>query len=192
VAELEKVIITMLPLQVLNHVLKNSVAEAASLIELELSRERETQNLKSALERLYRTMSWCASRQVMVDLSSGKYRSTHTTVIISKFLGIVASTDTTLIDNTPLATRQEEFEIAFDEKLALLAVENAKTNAISHGDDHGITISADFKGKSKLKHLKVNPLKPFLVSKFECRWRRGQFFHRVHREKSPCAELQGH
>eukprot|EP00613_Pedinella_sp_CCMP2098_P024564 CAMPEP_0171698706 /NCGR_PEP_ID=MMETSP0991-20121206/9508_1 /TAXON_ID=483369 /ORGANISM="non described non described, Strain CCMP2098" /LENGTH=144 /DNA_ID=CAMNT_0012287605 /DNA_START=89 /DNA_END=519 /DNA_ORIENTATION=- len=54
---------------VLNHILKNNIAGAACLLEIEIEeRPKNSDRLTQALEQLHRTMDWCVSRQVMLDL----------------------------------------------------------------------------------------------------------------------------
>jgi signal transduction histidine kinase len=124
------------------------MAEAASLIELELANEenRQFEFLSAALDQLYRTMSWCASRQVMIDLSSGTYLSTHTVVNMTKFFEGFASKNIKFTDSTKLVTGEKGVRIAFDEKMARLALENAKSNATTHGDGQQITIDVELQG----------------------------------------------
>ena len=127
----------------LNHVLKNSIAGAASLIEVEFQ-ERSTSEqphdlLDSALGELYNTISWCVSRQVMIDLTSGTYTTSHSPVNVSKFLtGLFSAT--TSVD---IKDFTQHLDVAFDEKLARLALENAKTNAKHHGDGKRLEICVE-------------------------------------------------
>jgi hypothetical protein len=53
---------------VLNHILKNSIAGAATIIEVDISEldqnGEEAERLEEVLIELYRSMKWCASKQV--------------------------------------------------------------------------------------------------------------------------------
>jgi len=137
---------------VLNHILKNSIAGAASLVELGLEDcpESESRDLfESSLEQLYRTMTWCASRQVMLNLASGTYVTAHFPVNVTNFLKDVTSgvAQVEIRDSTKQITSELNVDISFDEKLARLALENAKTNAISHGDGGHIELGAEFQNR---------------------------------------------
>jgi hypothetical protein len=103
--------------------------------------------LSNALVQLRRTMQWCASRQVMIDLASGKYKSSVSVVPVECFLEEVARSNSTgvvfkVLDSTKETTKGGAFNVAFDEKMARLALENGVTNALSHGDRKIVILEA--------------------------------------------------
>jgi hypothetical protein len=132
----------------LNHILKNQIAGAAAVIEIFLQKYPETkEELQGACDEMYRSMSWCAVRQTMMDLAAGVYVSTMTPVHIRNFLEGVRSPAATFEINVNLQTGSSgdsiRNEIHFDEKMALLALENAISNAIAHGHKNSpITLTA--------------------------------------------------
>jgi len=140
---------------VLNHILKNSIAGAASLVELEVQERTVSEEphdlLDSALGELHSAISWCVSRQVMIDLSSGTYLTTHSPVGVTKFLTGLFS-GTTSVD---IKDSTQHVDIAFDEKLARLALENAKTNAKHHGDGNLLEVCAEFHEQGKMLHIQM-------------------------------------
>jgi signal transduction histidine kinase len=145
---------------VLNHVLKNSIAGAACLIELDQADPVSTSTLsgttcscgrrdrlKQALEQLYKSMKWCSSRQAILDITSGNYQTTLSPVNITSLLESFYNGTARFKsqDDTSSLTSSGESTIAFDEKIASLALENAVSNAIAHGDGALIQLSAAFR-----------------------------------------------
>ena len=150
---------------ILNHILKNSISGAACLIEMGLQEDNESNHQlysplqppmtlrrqsQLALIQLYKTMEWCATRQIMVDLAKGSYMSIQSPVSIRKLLKSAASAHTEvrfeIIDDT--ANIVDGFHLlAFDEKMARIALENACSNAVVHGDCRVVRICADYRGE---------------------------------------------
>jgi hypothetical protein len=137
----------------LNHILKNSIAGAACLLELDdqaLSEQgcktcRKSTRLRQALDQLYKSMQWCSLRQVMVDLSAGRYQSLLSPVDVGGFLaGLCNGAASFSCEDTTVLVRQDTHSIAFDEKIAILAMENGVTNALAHGDGIAINLRAEF------------------------------------------------
>lgn len=137
----------------LNHILKNSIAGSACLLEMYQKAlveqgcqvRRKSKMLEQALDQLYKSMQWCSLRQVMMDLSGNRYQSTLSTVDVGAFLaGLCKGTASFLCEDSTLLNRQNTYGIAFDEKIALLAIENGVSNALSHGDRVTIKLKAEY------------------------------------------------
>jgi len=106
---------------------------------------RKNSMLDQALDQLYKSMQWCSLRQVMVDLSGGRYQSTLSTVDVGVFLaGLCNGAASFSCEDATLLVRRDTHNIAFDEKIAILAVENGVTNALSHGDRVAIKLMAEY------------------------------------------------
>jgi hypothetical protein len=135
-------------------ILKNRVAGAASLLEMELERNKidcripDTSLQQQALDQLYLTMKWCASRQILMDVASRRYLSVIAPVNIRKFIDEICfgngrvRFDTSIDDSAydPSGTKV----LAFDKHMAILACENAVSNAKAHGDGDLIQFSVSF------------------------------------------------
>mmetsp|Transcript_2374 Transcript_2374/g.5150 ORF Transcript_2374/g.5150 Transcript_2374/m.5150 type:complete len:574 (+) Transcript_2374:175-1896(+) len=146
----------------LNHLLKNTIAGAACLIEIDQHDAssaaavricgcgtRSSMGMQQALNQLYTAMRWCSSRQVMVDLAGGRYISAISAVDISSFQKRFARGRANFVFSDEIASgaAREELEILFDEKIAVLALENAVTNALEHGTEGAdIKIGTSFRG----------------------------------------------
>jgi len=87
----------------------------------------------------------------MLDLTAGRYTTVHSPVKIASFLRTLASgiSHATISDSTESTTMSGDIDIAFDEKMARLAMENAKTNAVSHGSGGPIEIGAKIQTQGK-------------------------------------------
>eukprot|EP00614_Pseudopedinella_elastica_P003747 CAMPEP_0172604884 /NCGR_PEP_ID=MMETSP1068-20121228/25136_1 /TAXON_ID=35684 /ORGANISM="Pseudopedinella elastica, Strain CCMP716" /LENGTH=684 /DNA_ID=CAMNT_0013407111 /DNA_START=159 /DNA_END=2213 /DNA_ORIENTATION=+ len=137
---------------VLNHILKNSIAGAACLLEMDQETTPTScscgkgERLQQALEQLYKTMRWCSSRQVMVDLSAGRYQTSQNPLDVGTFLLSLCHDSAPFVceDLTASLREKNDVVISFDEKMARLALENAISNAIAHGDRKSITLRAEF------------------------------------------------
>eukprot|EP00615_Pteridomonas_danica_P014739 CAMPEP_0114406222 /NCGR_PEP_ID=MMETSP0102-20121206/21026_1 /TAXON_ID=38822 ORGANISM="Pteridomonas danica, Strain PT" /NCGR_SAMPLE_ID=MMETSP0102 /ASSEMBLY_ACC=CAM_ASM_000212 /LENGTH=531 /DNA_ID=CAMNT_0001572073 /DNA_START=418 /DNA_END=2013 /DNA_ORIENTATION=+ len=128
----------------LNHNLKNSIAGAACLLELDNQDQEQNgsselrSRQKQVLNQLYRTMRWCTMRQVMVDVADGTYQSALSPQHVSNFLKAIAG------DNMGISFVIREISniVAFDEQMVRLALENAISNAIVHGDGSPIVLGS--------------------------------------------------
>jgi signal transduction histidine kinase len=106
------------------------------------------ERLKVALSELQRGMTWIASRQVLMALASKTYVTTMSPVNMALFFKSVATREKFKFhDATRVLTHaapNSRLQIAFDEKMARLALENGITNAVQHGDGGEIEIGAEF------------------------------------------------
>jgi hypothetical protein len=115
-----------------------------SLSAAEIQRNRA---LKDALSEINLSMAWIASRQVLLEMSAGTYETSMSPVNIKDFFKtITAGSEFRFHDATQtLAPLQPGEQIAFDEKMARLAFENGKTNALFHGDKGVVDLCAKFR-----------------------------------------------
>ena len=141
---------------------QNSIAGAACLLEMDQETTPTScscgkgERLQQALEQLYKTMRWCSSRQVMVDLSAGRYQTSQNPLDVGTFLLSLCHDSAPFVceDLTASLREKNDVVISFDEKMARLALENAISNAIAHGDRKSITLRAEFHENGKpLKRL---------------------------------------
>jgi hypothetical protein len=132
-------------------ILKNRVAGAASLLEMELERTKSDHQQpasslqQQALDQLYLTMKWCASRQILMDVASRRYRSVMAPVNTRKFIDEICSSNghvrfETSVDISSIDPSGNKV-LAFDKHMAMLACENAISNAKAHGDGDLIQFS---------------------------------------------------
>jgi hypothetical protein len=97
--------------------------------------EANAERLKQALEQLHNTMEWCISRQVMVDLASGTYRSTLSECKVGDMFAKIASASPgKFLLQTTDDSDEAQRVVQFDVKMAEVALANATSNAASHGD----------------------------------------------------------
>jgi len=127
---------------VLNHVLKNKVAGAAAVLEIFIQDNPSSKSrLQAACDQMYRSMSWCAVRQTMLDLVGGAYTTTLEHVHLQDFLEGMMPPSVPFQIKLPLKSKTESGEsiesvdVFFDEKMARLALENVISNAVTHGDN---------------------------------------------------------
>jgi hypothetical protein len=150
---------------VLNHIIKNSMASVSAILEIELMKERlpieaaaaETQALTAcggqdswlqvALSELQRSMAWIASRQMLMALASNTYVTTMSPVNMNLFFKSVATGAKFKFHDATRALTHSVLQIAFDEKMARLALENGNSNAVMHGDGGEIEIGAEFRSE---------------------------------------------
>ena len=85
------------------------------------------------LTQLYRVMRWCASRQVIVELASGTYRTSLSPVDLQQFVRSIEEdkgrAQLSVVDETVGLGK-----VHFDEAMAWVVLENAMSNALKHGD----------------------------------------------------------
>jgi hypothetical protein len=132
---------------ILNHSLKNSVAGAVCLLEVEQQEHKgatdgSVERIQLAIDQLHRTMEWVSSRQVLLDLSSGNYQTSLSVVNGTQFVKSVASTIT--VGTYSIHDVGIPGEVAIDEKMCRLGLDNAVTNAIAHGDGGEVKFGISF------------------------------------------------
>jgi hypothetical protein len=115
--------------------------------------------LTAALEQLHRAMQWCVSRQVMVDLLAHSYKSVLSPCNINRFLArmvqastgkgsfVVVKENLETTDRGAAGDREEEEEFHLDVHMAEVAIANALSNAVAHGDtNEAVELSSRLKG----------------------------------------------
>jgi len=139
---------------ILNHMLKNSVSGACALIEIELTDRCDSCAQRSGLcevqSQLNQTVEWCVMRQVMVELSSGEYKTTASPANVEQ-----------LMKQWVLSTGHDKFtievgsqltnSILLDEKMASIILQNTLTNAVAHGDGGNVEFTASLRDKGARK-----------------------------------------
>jgi len=155
-----------------NALSQNSIIEIATLAELD-KQEKSSSRQDQVLAQLYRTMRWCASRQVLGELASGTYRTSLSPVNVQSFVrGTVEDkdhVDLSIVDETiGIGT------VIFDETMAWVILENAMNNALEHGD-----------GKVCLS-IKYSPITNAITFSIENKVQEGEF--KRERSHSPTIE----
>jgi len=164
---------------VLNHVIKNSIAGATTLLELD-QLDAETAGChcqgawthqKDAMDQLHRTMKWCAFRQVLLDLTNGSYQSKLGPVDFAVLLNSLTGTgkgvrlfevhDEVTTELLRAAKNGTEMVVALDENMLRLAIENSLSNAVAHGSGSTVRIVAKFnEDKRMVEFIVENDLPP--------------------------------
>ena len=133
---------------ILNHSLKNTMADPAGQLEIFLDdpdgiKDLDPsliQNLKMALASLRRGMKSCRNRQTYISLVSGTYNSVRSAVTAHQFLSDVTMGRAVEVVETQLG----EFQL--DPVLMDLILDNAMANATKHGDPRGPNVRITVKG----------------------------------------------
>ena len=112
---------------VLNHILKNTMADALGCIELFCQNPNpDTSALLKACDILFRGMWWCKLRVAMLRMVAGSYETQRDAVDIRKFAeDFVRGRDTTL--QCPSGV------VHLDSTACNIILDNAVTNAMRHG-----------------------------------------------------------
>eukprot|EP00667_Euglena_gracilis_P008584 EG_transcript_8698 len=115
----------------LNHILKNIMADAHGCIELFLGQHDGVDgpegHLRKAQESLERGMRWCKKRQVMVQVNSGDYTPVLAPVSLQKLInGLTYGRD--IVVDIP------DVVVYVDSLLCEVVLDNAISNAYRHGD----------------------------------------------------------
>eukprot|EP00667_Euglena_gracilis_P004701 EG_transcript_4727 len=114
---------------ILNHTLKNTLADVSAIIELYLAGARERTTLQDAVVCLQRGMKACRERQVYLKLVAGEYVPVLNEVRLRDF-------GQSLIAGRPVAESLPDVAVHLDHTLCNLILENALSNAFKHGDPH--------------------------------------------------------
>ena len=106
---------------------------------------------REALDQLYLSMKWCASRQYIMDVASGQYQSIIAPVNMRSFIRDITFQDGQarfVINDETSSLQVDDKVIAFDKNMAMLACENAVTNSKAHGDGDVVHFTASFESES--------------------------------------------
>eukprot|EP00668_Euglena_longa_P038057 GGOE01049024.1.p1 GENE.GGOE01049024.1~~GGOE01049024.1.p1 ORF type:complete len:758 (-),score=174.79 GGOE01049024.1:660-2837(-) len=132
----------------LNHILKNIMADAHGCIDLFFGKRgfEAADDLRRAQESLERGMRWCKKRQVMVQVNSGDYTPVLAPVSLKKLIdGMVCGRD--IVVDMPDVT------VCLDALLCEVVLDNAISNAFRHGDTTlgpiSLVVSATHTGKEQ-------------------------------------------
>eukprot|EP00667_Euglena_gracilis_P004929 EG_transcript_4960 len=114
----------------LNHILKNIMADAHGCVDLYLGNRDDygaDGHLRRAQESLERGMRWCKKRQVMVQVNSGDYTPILAPTSLRQLIdGMVYGRD--ILVDIP------ELTVLLDSLLCEVVLDNAISNAVRHGD----------------------------------------------------------
>ena len=114
---------------VLNHILKNTMADAIGCIELFCQQHRgvdREERLTKASDILFRGMWWCKLREAMLSLVSGSYETMLTATALHPF-----AQDFVRGRKVDLVCAEATVEL--DPTVCSIVLDNAITNAIRHG-----------------------------------------------------------
>ena len=114
---------------VLNHILKNTMVEASSCIDL-FESEQDKKNLQHAQDILLRGMSWCKLREVMVKITSGVYKLQPRLIQIGEYGHSLVRGRAFVTFASAVA---DNLKIEMDPEASSIILDNAITNAIRHG-----------------------------------------------------------
>eukprot|EP00667_Euglena_gracilis_P003382 EG_transcript_3393 len=111
---------------VLNHSLKNTMADVAGHIETYCGGQATLTALEDAMACLRRGMRICKERQVFLQLAAGEYRPMRNVVPLREF-------GEQLLAGRKVAARFLDLTVYLDSTLLSLILDNALSNAFKHG-----------------------------------------------------------
>eukprot|EP00667_Euglena_gracilis_P005485 EG_transcript_5524 len=111
---------------ILNHTLKNILADVEANLEVFLAGAADTTLLVDGIACLRRGMQHCKERQVYLKLAAGEYQPTPTPV---RLPGLAHQ----LVAGRPIAVLVPDLEVLLDATLMSLILENGISNAFRHG-----------------------------------------------------------
>eukprot|EP00667_Euglena_gracilis_P005135 EG_transcript_5166 len=116
---------------ILNHVLKNVMADAAGCVHLYLQSQLPNlmglpADLLQATECLERGVAWCRKRQALLRIAAGKYTPQLCDVDLTQF-------GQSLLQGRPIEANFPDEVVHLDPLLCEIVLENALTNAQRHG-----------------------------------------------------------
>eukprot|EP00667_Euglena_gracilis_P002860 EG_transcript_2867 len=116
---------------ILNHTLKNTMADASGEIEIFLSQtEQQDSHLVRSMECLRRGMRSCQHRQAYLELSAKKYHPLFTAVQLDEFAKELTAGRQMKVETNPAV-------VMVDRVLCSLILDNAISNSFKHGHpDH--------------------------------------------------------
>ena len=175
---------------ILNHHLKNIMAEVKGCIETFLEDDTTDELLQRALERLQSGIKWCKNRLVLIRVFSTGYIPQLTSVHLATFVeGLISGRQ------MPHVTFPDQY-VWIDESLCALMLENVIVNALRHGHPEGpaVSLHIDLQPKpSTAEHTitfrvtnRADPAKPRITPEF-CR----QASEGNHHELSPSGLSDG-
>eukprot|EP00667_Euglena_gracilis_P012341 EG_transcript_12678 len=112
---------------ILNHTLKNTLADVAGIIEMYLAGAHDRSTLEDAITSLRRGMKSCRQRQVYLKLVAGEYTPVLNEVRLKEF-------GESLLAGRAVRGQFPDLTVYLDQMLCSLILENALSNAFKHGD----------------------------------------------------------
>jgi len=143
--------------QILNHIIKNSVSGACAFIEIELTARckscAQRSGLRAVQSQLNQTVEWCVMRQVMVELSSGVYKTTASPANVGQLMNqwMLSTGHDNFTIEVGSQINMSNTTILFDEKMAWIILQNTLTNAVAHGDGGNVEFTASLRDKGARK-----------------------------------------
>ena len=125
---------------VLNHLLKNTMADASATIDVCRDKYPCDSNLVQASDILFRGMSWCKWREAMLKLVAGRYETVRSSVAIQEF-----AKDFVRGRAVALEPLEDLPAVHLDPMVCNIVLDNAVTNATRHGcpGDPQVKLAAD-------------------------------------------------
>jgi CheY-like chemotaxis protein/signal transduction histidine kinase len=123
---------------ILNHILKNSMADAAGCVHLFLnSAVPDRLDLQKALECLARGMQWCHNRLALIHIAAGQYVPDLVVVELKHLVGEVVA-------GRPVQSDASASSVLLDPLLTQIVLGNVVDNAFRHGHtvDPHVTLTA--------------------------------------------------
>ena len=155
---------------ILNHHLKNIMAESKSLIDLFQQNPTANDYLDKAIERLDSGIKWCKNRLLMIKVLSSQYVPQCTPVDLEAFASDLALGRQFKDLTFPKAC------VSMDENLCAIMLENVIVNAFRHGKHQGpevclhITLTPSDDGASRIITFTVtnraDPTRPPITPEF--------------------------
>ena len=172
---------------ILNHTLKNTMADAASDMELFLTNtdllEPSVRHLRLSMAALRRGMRACRHRQAYIQLEGGSYQPSQQPVQLKVLVDEVTA-------GKDIQVSVEDKRVLLDEKLYSLVLDNIINNAFKHGRPQGpqvqLTVSTTPVDTSGIPaedgHLRLtfrlsnlaNPTRPRITNDYVAKVLRGE------------------
>mmetsp|Transcript_27356 Transcript_27356/g.35448 ORF Transcript_27356/g.35448 Transcript_27356/m.35448 type:complete len:629 (-) Transcript_27356:456-2342(-) len=153
----------------LSNVLKNSIAGASCLIEIEQEEMKANpcekcgirHRLTQARHQLLHSMRWCMSRQVMVELASGTYKTYLSDFNLNNFfidMNVMSENNKIIFED--ITGISDRYLLKLDENMVHVAIENGLFSASSHGTGNikleTFIIDNDKKNSQKCLQFKIS------------------------------------
>mmetsp|Transcript_729 Transcript_729/g.906 ORF Transcript_729/g.906 Transcript_729/m.906 type:complete len:735 (+) Transcript_729:145-2349(+) len=153
----------------LSNILKNSIAGASCLIEIEQEEMKANpcekcgirHRLTQARHQLLHSMRWCMSRQVMVELASGTYKTYLSDFNLNNFfidMNVMSENNKIIFED--ITGISDRYLLKLDENMVHVAIENGLFSASSHGTGNikleTFIIDNDKKNSQKCLQFKIS------------------------------------
>ena len=127
---------------VLNHILKNTMADASGCIDLSCQTNTPDDYLSKASDILFRGMWWCKLREAILKMVAGCYETVKEMVDVQEFAKDFVRGRKVTLECPPRTLK-------LDPMVCNVVLDNAATNAIRHGcpDDPRVKLSVEIAEK---------------------------------------------